>query len=78
MNFCSCEHISINGIDVLVNSNCDGNKLLFDDFFVSSGMVFFSDPNTTISVWRPGSARTRWGEDSASRDPLAEYWWWPP
>jgi len=41
MNFCSCEHISINGIDVLVNSNCDGNKLLFDDFFVSSGMVFF-------------------------------------
>ena len=31
----------------------------------------FSDHKTTINVWRPGSARIRWGSLSAPPDPLA-------
>src|SRR5208282_2977891 len=31
----------------------------------------FSHHKITINVWRPGSARTRWGSLSAPQDPLA-------
>ena len=31
----------------------------------------FSHNKITINVWRPGSARTRWGSLSATPDPLA-------